>query len=234
MSVTNYVIKTSLLFVVLIIVLKVISTLIGFKTNPNIDIVVLLILLRQYGIQFGLANNAMIKGKLFWTLYASFVGVYLTYKILLFVAASALIPLSMHQILVQLSIDATMSLLFTPLSLALTNRAITKATNEKPQPLKVYSVTDAVSAEDIIKHLKNNNIEAFSDSVHLHGDPLLGAISQNGVDILLRNPEDHQLALENIETYFKQIENQEPWECPSCGEENEGSFEVCWKCQAGR
>ncbi len=24
------------------------------------------------------------------------------------------------------------------------------------------------------------------------------------------------------------------WRCPACGEENEGNFEVCWRCQAER
>jgi Flp pilus assembly protein TadB len=29
-------------------------------------------------------------------------------------------------------------------------------------------------------------------------------------------------------------EERAPWACPRCGEEVEGSFDICWKCQAPR
>ncbi len=38
----------------------------------------------------------------------------------------------------------------------------------------------------------------------------------------------------NQEQAAMQSENQAPWLCGKCQEDNEASFNICWKCQASR
>ncbi|WP_425509650.1 DUF7577 domain-containing protein [Usitatibacter palustris] len=33
-----------------------------------------------------------------------------------------------------------------------------------------------------------------------------------------------------IDDYLKLNANASPWNCDACGEENPGSFELCWSC----
>lgn len=53
---------------------------------------------------------------------------------------------------------------------------------------------------------------------------------------VVRN-QDYEAALKIVADTIATIDRDaaaEPWVCPSCGERNEASFEVCWSCQTER
>ena len=51
-------------------------------------------------------------------------------------------------------------------------------------------------------------------------------------EIWAQNDEQQQKAAELVKRYFsEQSANPgDEWQCGSCGEENPGSFEICWNC----
>jgi hypothetical protein len=59
--------------------------------------------------------------------------------------------------------------------------------------------------------------------------PIEASLPQVWVD----DPANAPRAREVIEAFFRTHAAAPAVKCPSCGEENPGSFEICWVCGAG-
>ena len=49
-------------------------------------------------------------------------------------------------------------------------------------------------------------------------------------ELWVRNDEDYEQALAILENSLSK-EGDPDWICKACGESNDASFEICWKCQ---
>jgi hypothetical protein len=86
----------------------------------------------------------------------------------------------------------------------------------------VYSIKNILELNEIDTHVKNE-----------YGSPM-GAefgLSNTLLELWLSNEQDYEKALSIIETQTANPTDESPWLCRKCGEENEGNFQVCWKCQ---
>jgi hypothetical protein len=51
------------------------------------------------------------------------------------------------------------------------------------------------------------------------------------LELWIINDQDFTKASSIIERQLTNPEPTEPWTCANCDEENDGSFDFCWKCQ---
>lgn len=92
-------------------------------------------------------------------------------------------------------------------------------------------------------------VELYRASNALEAHALKGALEQQGVMVRLLGealaggtgelPMDSQEVgllvqrrhLEQANRVLKEYhQSKAPWQCPSCGEQNDGHFETCWRC----
>ena len=108
---------------------------------------------------------------------------------------------------------------------------------------KVYTARDSMEAHFIRCLLEREGIEAV-----VFGEPLglargeLPYTPETLPSVWVRS-EDAEQALDVVEDYDMsddmdgddgESEPLDPWICPNCGEEIEGHFTDCWKCQTPR
>ena len=56
----------------------------------------------------------------------------------------------------------------------------------------------------------------------------------NLAEVWILDTDDYDKALKIIEDKISNVSEKSPWICGECNEENEGNFEICWKCQSER
>jgi hypothetical protein len=96
--------------------------------------------------------------------------------------------------------------------------------------LKVYShenLTILYSAKNL---LELNNIICFVKNEHYASGGHVG-LSTIPVELWVADADDASKALTILEQELGNSRQIPSWQCTNCGEENDGSFETCWKCQ---
>jgi len=101
---------------------------------------------------------------------------------------------------------------------------------KKKQSAEIYSVTDDIIANQVIKVLSENSIEAYSMQNNSVNTFTASGSGANAISIRLKNTSQKKHALNIIKMFFKDLEDREPWTCPDCNEKIEGSFQACWNC----
>jgi hypothetical protein len=86
----------------------------------------------------------------------------------------------------------------------------------------VYSVKNVLELNEIQSQVKN-------EYTHTIGGGL--GLANTLAELWLLHDEDYDRAKAVIETQILHPPPLSPWICDKCGEMNEGSFQVCWKCQ---
>jgi len=77
-----------------------------------------------------------------------------------------------------------------------------------------------------------NGIESFVKDEHTIPNGARLGITNIFLELWVSHDEDYTKASEIID---KEVQNPAPrqsWVCAECNEENDGSFELCWNCQA--
>ncbi|MEX0738959.1 MAG: DUF2007 domain-containing protein [Pseudohongiella sp.] len=95
----------------------------------------------------------------------------------------------------------------------------------------IYTHDNIVVLHSVKNILALNGIESFVKNEHTIPVGANHGINNTFLELWLRDDRDDEKAAAIIES---EIENQNPkdaWTCSGCGEENDGSFDVCWKCQ---
>jgi hypothetical protein len=100
---------------------------------------------------------------------------------------------------------------------------------------EVYSAANVTEAHLLRDALEEAGIEAM-----VVGDELFGAIGSvpgiSGAPKLMVKAEDYEPARKIVTEH--ELANRKttapPWKCASCGELNESTFEICWKCGQDR
>lgn len=98
---------------------------------------------------------------------------------------------------------------------------------------KLYSAANLQEAYLLIHRLSHGGIEARVLNEHAVGAvgeiPFLHAFPE----VWLVDGEDAARARAVVRDFEQVRSDGAPWLCPSCGEENPGGFELCWRCGAG-
>lgn len=95
---------------------------------------------------------------------------------------------------------------------------------------KVYTADDPVAANLLKELLDNAGIDATVEGERLH--PLQGAIPIVNPTVWVRE-EDYEAACRIVAEYERSrgaAAPSESWTCPKCGEQIEGAFDSCYKC----
>ncbi len=90
------------------------------------------------------------------------------------------------------------------------------------------NITVVHSAKNI---LALNNIAAFVKGEHVAPMSARHGIENTYIELWINHDEDYEKASTIIENQLLNPELKESWVCTEWKEENDGSFEVCWKCQ---
>jgi len=102
--------------------------------------------------------------------------------------------------------------------------------------IHAYTAKDAEEASLLVLQLRANGVAAVSSETA--GAVAFGELPADVLRVKVWVPEDRvDAARQRIEACFEHgggahDASGAPWTCPSCGEENEATFEVCWSCQA--
>lgn len=96
----------------------------------------------------------------------------------------------------------------------------------------IYTHDNIIVLHSVKNVLALNDIESFIKNEHTIPAGARHGISNIFHELWVLNDQDVDKAASIIES---EVENPSPkpsWVCTNCDEENDGSFEVCWKCQS--
>lgn len=79
--------------------------------------------------------------------------------------------------------------------------------------------------------LEFNQIDCYIKNQHGHTMGPEFGLDNTMLELWLPDANDYDRATAIIEEQVLTQEPGDPWSCKKCGEENEGNFAVCWKCQ---
>lgn len=98
---------------------------------------------------------------------------------------------------------------------------------------KLYSAVNLQEAYLLLHRLAHAGIEARVLNEHAVGAvgeiPFLHAYPE----VWLEDADDESRARTIVRDFEERRSDGLPWSCPSCGEENPGGFELCWRCGTG-
>lgn len=98
---------------------------------------------------------------------------------------------------------------------------------------RVHSAANLPEAHLLVDLLADRGIRARifnANASSLAGElPIEASLPQVWVD----DPADAPRARAIIDAFTRQSPAAAPVKCPACGEENPGSFDLCWSCGAG-
>tara|TARA_R100001132_G_C3222407_1_gene60512 strand:+ start:147 stop:467 length:321 start_codon:yes stop_codon:yes gene_type:complete len=97
---------------------------------------------------------------------------------------------------------------------------------------QIYTHDNIVVLHSVKNVLALNNIESFVKNEHTAPVGARHGINNIFHELWILDDQDFDRASALIETEIENPVTRATWICSSCSEENEGSFEICWKCQA--
>ncbi len=80
--------------------------------------------------------------------------------------------------------------------------------------------------------LELNGIECFLKNEHSASAGGNLGFSNTAAELWVFNANDAEKAISLIDKEITTAALAPHWSCQQCGEENDGSFELCWKCQS--
>ena len=96
----------------------------------------------------------------------------------------------------------------------------------------IYTHDNIVVLHSVKNLLALNDIDAFVKNEQTAPVGAQHGIGNTFHELWILNDQEYAAAKALI---AREIENPAPkaeWVCDTCNEENEGSFEICWRCQA--
>lgn len=96
----------------------------------------------------------------------------------------------------------------------------------------VYTNENMAIVQSAKNLLEINGIECFLKNEYSASAGGNLGIANTAVELWVRDAADAQKAAGIIEKDISNATEKQPWVCGKCSEENDGSFEVCWKCQS--
>ncbi|OFE13486.1 hypothetical protein PHACT_10330 [Pseudohongiella acticola] len=97
---------------------------------------------------------------------------------------------------------------------------------------QIYTHENIVILHSVRNILAMNDIESFVKNEHTIPAGARHGINNIFHELWILNDQDYDKAAALIDTEIENPIVRDPWVCGDCNEENEGSFDVCWKCQS--
>ncbi len=95
---------------------------------------------------------------------------------------------------------------------------------------KVYTHENLAIVTSAKNLLELNNIDSFlKNEFHASGGHV--GFEAVPIELWVRDSAVADTAIAILEKELTEPEAGDAWDCVSCGEHNEASFETCWKCQ---
>lgn len=94
--------------------------------------------------------------------------------------------------------------------------------------VKVLSTRTLIEA-----HLTRDRLTTEDIPARLFGElrpSIAGEIPLPDAMVEVRVPEDRLIAARAVLARIRLEAARDPWVCPTCGEENPGEFDLCWRC----
>ena len=95
----------------------------------------------------------------------------------------------------------------------------------------VYKDENMTIVHSVKNILELNDIDCVLKNEHSHTMGAEFGLSDTLLELWLSNDDDYEKASSLIDSQVLNPPTKSSWVCGKCGEENEGSFEICWKCQ---
>lgn len=95
----------------------------------------------------------------------------------------------------------------------------------------IYTHENIVVLHSVRNVLALNNIESVVKNEHTIPAGARHGINNIFHELWILNDRDYDRAVAVIDTEIDNPVARAPWHCDYCNEDNEGSFDVCWKCQ---
>jgi|TARA_B110000967_G_C18339188_1_gene295793 hypothetical protein len=96
---------------------------------------------------------------------------------------------------------------------------------------KIYTDENVVVLHSAKNILALNGIESFVKNEHTIPNGARHGIQNMFLELWIINDQDFAKASSIIEEQLTKAAPIESWVCSKCAEENDGSFDFCWKCQ---
>lgn len=98
----------------------------------------------------------------------------------------------------------------------------------------IYKHDNVAVLHSVKNVLALHNIDSFVKDEQIGAMGARFGISNTFMELWLEHDQDYEKACAIIENEITNPESKNPWMCTGCDEENDGSFEFCWKCQKPR
>ncbi len=98
---------------------------------------------------------------------------------------------------------------------------------------KVYSHENLAMVHSARNLLELEKIESVIKNEHFGSGGHVG-IEAVPIELWVLDDASAEPAIAILEQKLSPTTGQSTWTCQQCGEENTGSFEICWKCQHNR
>jgi hypothetical protein len=92
----------------------------------------------------------------------------------------------------------------------------------------VYTNESALLVSNAKNILTNEGISVFIKNEH---SATGGHVNFAHMELWVNQDGDHQKALDVLAS-LKVKANAKDWQCSNCNEENDASFDICWKCSS--
>lgn len=96
----------------------------------------------------------------------------------------------------------------------------------------VYTHDNIVVLHSVKNVLSRHDIESFIKNEHSVPVGAQHGINNIFHELWIVNDADQAQASRIIKDEFESVGSKDEWICSRCHEQNDGSFEICWKCQA--
>jgi hypothetical protein len=96
---------------------------------------------------------------------------------------------------------------------------------------KIYTHENVAVLHSAKNILALDDIESFVKNEHTIANGARHGIENMFLQLWIINDQDFAKASTIIEEQLTNPKPTEPWACHKCDEENDGSFDFCWKCQ---
>lgn len=96
----------------------------------------------------------------------------------------------------------------------------------------VYTHDNIVVLQSAKNILMQNDVEAFIKNEHTIANGARHGIENTFLELWIVNNQDFQKAKEIIADRLTNPSEKPAWTCRKCDEQNDGSFDFCWKCQS--
>ena len=98
----------------------------------------------------------------------------------------------------------------------------------------IYTNESIILLHSAKNFLALNGVESFVKNEHNIANGARLGIDNIFLELWLVNDQDFDKATEILEKQLNNPEPQPSWFCAKCDEQNDGSFDFCWKCQSER